>query len=202
MLEEYKHAKGYKVDTEMTAEDLKILTVEFQKVYRKEMGADFPQDPFEQIRSATEAVFGSWNGKRAIDYRRATNIPDDLGTAVNIVAMVFGNMGDDSGTGVAFTRNPATGERKMYGDYLLNAQGEDVVAGIRNTPKIENLANDMPEAYATSWRSARSSNCITKTCRMWNSPLNTANCGCCRPVMASAPPRPPLKSLWTWRAKA
>ena len=133
----------------MTAEDLQLLTVEFQKVYRKEMGADFPQDPFEQIRSATEAVFGSWNGKRAIDYRRATNIPDDLGTAVNIVAMVFGNMGDDSGTGVAFTRNPATGERKMYGDYLLNAQGEDVVAGIRNTLKIENLANDMPEAYAT-----------------------------------------------------
>jgi len=148
VLEAYKHEKGYKTDTELTAEDLKFLTAEFQKVYRREMGEDFPQDPFEQIRAATEAVFKSWNGKRAIDYRRATNIPDDLGTAVNIVAMVFGNMGDDSGTGVAFTRNPANGERKMYGDYLLNAQGEDVVAGIRNTLKIENLAKDMPEAYA------------------------------------------------------
>ena len=119
----------------------------FKAVVTKEKGFDFPQDPFEQMRLATEAVFSSWNGKRAIDYRRATNIPDDLGTAVNIVTMVFGNMGDDSGTGVAFTRNPANGERKMYGDYLLNAQGEDVVAGIRNTVKIENLANDMPEAY-------------------------------------------------------
>ncbi len=93
---------------------------------------------YEQMRLATEAVFGSWNGKRAIDYRRATGIADDLGTAVNIVTMVFGNMGWDSGTGVAFTRNPATGEAKMFGDYLLNAQGEDVVAGIRNTEPIEN----------------------------------------------------------------
>ena len=93
---------------------------------------------------ATEAVFKSWKGKRAIDYRRATNISDDLGTAVNIVTMVFGNMGDDSGTGVAFTRNPSTGDKKMMGEYLMNAQGEDVVAGIRNTQPIERLAKKMP----------------------------------------------------------
>ena len=99
------------------------------------------------MKLATEAVFGSWNGKRAIDYRRAENIPDDLGTAVNIVTMVFGNMGWESGTGVAFTRNPSTGERKLFGEYLLNAQGEDVVAGIRNTDDITKMKETLPEAY-------------------------------------------------------
>ena len=145
-LDEAKKAKGVKNDTELTADDLKALVEKFKAVTKKEKGFDFPQEPLEQLRLATEAVFGSWNGKRAVDYRRATNIPDDLGTAVNIVTMVFGNMGNDSGTGVAFTRNPATGERKLYGDYLLNAQGEDVVAGIRNTEKIDTLGNDLPEA--------------------------------------------------------
>ncbi|NMB69331.1 MAG: pyruvate, phosphate dikinase [Chloroflexi bacterium] len=147
VLDEHKAIKGYKLDTDLNAEDLKELVAEFKKVTRKHKGFDFPQDPLEQMRLATEAVFKSWQGKRAVDYRRATGIPDDLGTAVNIVTMVFGNMGNDSGTGVAFTRNPATGEKKMYGDYLLNAQGEDVVAGIRNTEKIENMAKDLPEAY-------------------------------------------------------
>lgn len=147
VLEEYKREKGAKLDTDLTAEHLKELTDIFKGVVRKELGFDFPMDPYEQMKLATEAVFKSWNGKRAVDYRRATNIPDDLGTAVNIVTMVFGNMGNDSGTGVAFTRNPATGEKKLYGDYLLNAQGEDVVAGIRNTEKIENLERDMPECY-------------------------------------------------------
>jgi len=147
VLEAYKEKKGVKSDTDLNADDWKILTNQFKEVVRKEKGFDFPQDPIKQLELATEAVFKSWNGKRAIDYRRATNIPDDLGTAVNIVAMIFGNMGYDSGTGVAFTRNPATGEKKMYGDYLLNAQGEDVVAGIRNTEKIENLEKDMKEAY-------------------------------------------------------
>ncbi|MEW6178504.1 MAG: pyruvate, phosphate dikinase [Chloroflexota bacterium] len=147
VLEEYKREKGARLDTDLTAEHLKELTEIFKGVVRKELGFDFPMDPFEQMKLATEAVFKSWNGKRAVDYRRATNIPDDLGTAVNIVTMVFGNMGNDSGTGVAFTRNPATGEKKLYGDYLLNAQGEDVVAGIRNTEKIENLEKDMPECY-------------------------------------------------------
>jgi pyruvate,orthophosphate dikinase len=144
---EYKEKKGVKADTELTAEDWKALTDTFKKVVRANRGFDFPQDPYEQLRLATEAVFKSWNGKRAVDYRNAAGIAHDLGTAVNIVTMVFGNMGWNSGTGVAFTRDPATGEKKLYGDYLLNAQGEDVVAGIRNTEKIENLGKDLPEAY-------------------------------------------------------
>ncbi len=146
-LADYKQQKGYKLDTEMNADDWQAITNAFKAVVRKEKGFDFPQDPLKQLSLATEAVFKSWNGKRAIDYRRATNIPDDLGTAVNIVTMVFGNMGEDSGTGVAFTRDPSTGERKMFGEYLLNAQGEDVVAGIRNAEKIEHLNSNMPEAY-------------------------------------------------------
>jgi pyruvate, orthophosphate dikinase len=146
-LKEYKHKKGYKLDTEMTADDWKEMVREFRAVVKKHQGFDFPQDPFKQLELATEAVFKSWNGKRAVDYRNHEGIPHDLGTAVNIVTMVFGNMGDDSGTGVAFTRNPSTGEKKMMGDYLLNAQGEDVVAGIRNTEPIENLKNYMPAAY-------------------------------------------------------
>ncbi len=147
VLEAYKHQKGAKSDTDLTAEDLKALTEKFKAVTRQEKGFDFPQDPMKQLELATEAVFKSWNGKRAVDYRRATNIPDDLGTAVNIVTMVFGNMGWESGTGVAFTRDPQTGEATMFGDYLLNAQGEDVVAGIRNTEKIINMQKDLPEAY-------------------------------------------------------
>lgn len=144
---EYKEKKGVNADTELTAEDWKAITETFKKVVRENRGFDFPQDPIEQLRLATEAVFKSWNGKRAVDYRNAAGIAHDLGTAVNIVTMVFGNMGWNSGTGVAFTRDPANGEKKMYGDYLLNAQGEDVVAGIRNTEMITNLANVLPEAY-------------------------------------------------------
>ncbi len=147
VLEAYKHQKGAKSDTDLTAADLKVLTERFKSVVREEKGFDFPQEPLEQLKLAMEAVFKSWNGKRAVDYRRATNIPDDLGTAVNIVTMVFGNMGWDSGTGVAFTREPNTGEAVMFGEYLLNAQGEDVVAGIRNTEKIVKLEKELPEAY-------------------------------------------------------
>jgi len=145
---EYKKRKGYKLDVEMTAEDWKSLVVTFKEAFKKHVGFDFPQDVYQQLEMATKAVFESWMGKRAIDYRRATNISDDLGTAVNIVTMVFGNMGDDSGTGVAFTRNPSTGDKKMMGDYLLNAQGEDVVAGIRNADPIEHMQKTMPEVYA------------------------------------------------------
>ncbi len=147
VLDDFKKEKGAKVDTDLTAADLQELIVKYKAVVKKIKGFDFPQDPFEQMRLATEAVFGSWNGKRAVDYRRAAGIADDLGTAVNIVTMVFGNMGWDSGTGVAFTRNPSTGERKLFGEYLLNAQGEDVVAGIRNTESIEKMGKDLPEAY-------------------------------------------------------
>jgi pyruvate,orthophosphate dikinase len=146
-MEEFKHKKGAKLDTDLTADDLKELVVIFKKVVRENKGFDFPQDPTEQLKLATEAVFGSWMGKRAVDYRRAENIPDNLGTAVNIVTMVFGNTGWESGTGVAFTRNPINGDAQMYGDYLLNAQGEDVVAGIRNTDPIVKMSETLPEAY-------------------------------------------------------
>jgi len=111
-LKEYKHKKGYKLDTEMTADDWKEMVREFREVVKKHKGFDFPQDPFKQLELATKAVFESWNGKRAVDYRNHEGIPHDLGTAVNIVTMVFGNMGDDSGTGVAFTRNPSTGDKR------------------------------------------------------------------------------------------
>lgn len=147
VLDEYKENKGVKLDTDLEAEDWKALTEEFKQIIKQHKGFSFPQDPNEQLRLATEAVFKSWNGKRAIDYRNAAGISHDLGTAVNIQTMVFGNMGWDSGSGVAFTRDPATGEDVLYGDYLLNSQGEDVVAGIRNTEKIENLAEEMPEAF-------------------------------------------------------
>ena len=135
-------------DTDLQADDLKKLIGEFREIYRDPTGSDFPQDPREQLRLAIEAVFKSWNGKRARDYRRQNKISDELGTAVNVVAMVFGNRGMDSGTGVAFTRDPATGERVPYGDYLPNAQGEDVVAGIRNTLRLQELADLDPKSYS------------------------------------------------------
>jgi len=147
VLDEYKEKKGVALDTELEADDWKKLTAAFQKIVKKEKGFDFPQDPAEQLRMATEAVFASWNGKRAIDYRNAAGIPHDLGTAVNVMTMVFGNMEEASGTGVAFTRNPSTGENKLWGEYLLNAQGEDVVAGIRNALDIDLLNDDMPKVY-------------------------------------------------------
>ena len=147
VLDETKEARGTEADTDLTAEDLKELVEKFKKIVKSEKGFDFPQDPVEQMRLSTEAVFSSWNVKRAVDYRKAANIPDDLGTAVNIVTMVFGNSGWESGTGVAFTRNPSTGEKKLFGEYLLNAQGEDVVAGIRNADQIETMGKKLPEAY-------------------------------------------------------
>ena len=146
-LQAYKQEKGYKSDTEMTAEDWAAITEEYKKVVLEYKGSDFPQDPYKQLELAVKAVFDSWDSKRAVDYRRRESIPDDLGTAVNVQTMVFGNMGGDSGTGVAFTRDPQTGENVMFGDYLMNAQGEDVVAGIRNTSKISGLKEEMPEVY-------------------------------------------------------
>jgi len=145
-LDQYKEKKGYKLDTEMTADDWKALTETYKAVTKEHMGFEFPQDPYEQLKLATEAVFKSWNGKRAIDYRNAAGIAHDLGTGVNIVTMVFGNM-DQSGTGVAFTRNPSTGENKVWGEYLMNAQGEDVVAGVRNAADVAGMKDELPEAY-------------------------------------------------------
>src|SRR2546426_913054 len=147
-LDKLRHARGVATDPELSASDLAELVETFKGIVKQEAGVDFPNDPLEQLRYAIEAVFKSWNGKRARDYRRFEGIADDLGTAVNVQTMVFGNKGDDSGTGVAFTRNPATGERSPYGDFLTNAQGEDVVAGIRVTEPLEALAERFPDCHA------------------------------------------------------
>jgi pyruvate,orthophosphate dikinase len=146
-LDAAKRAKGVASDTDLNAEDLKALTAAFKNLVTEHAGRDFPQDPREQMDLAVNAVFGSWNSDRAVLYRRQERIPTDLGTAVNIVAMVFGNLGDDSGTGVAFTRDPGTGAQGVYGDYLTNAQGEDVVAGIRNTVPLQDLEQIDKAAY-------------------------------------------------------
>jgi pyruvate, orthophosphate dikinase len=143
-IEEYKEQTSAKTDADIPASALKQMVEDFKQIARESSGKSFPEDPYEQLKYAIEAVFASWNNKRAIDYRNFNKIPHDLGTAVNIQTMVFGNMGNDSATGVAFTRNPSTGENKLYGDYLVNAQGEDVVAGIRNTSPIDHLGSEMP----------------------------------------------------------
>ncbi|MFI5338477.1 MAG: pyruvate, phosphate dikinase [Candidatus Methylomirabilales bacterium] len=148
LLEAQKHAKKVKLDTELTAADLKELVTLFKRVVKDKTGKDFPQDPKEQLRLAINAVFGSWDNPRAVTYRRLQNISGDWGTAVNVQSMVFGNMGDNSGTGVAFTRDPGTGERRFFGEYLMNAQGEDVVAGIRTPQPISQLKKSLPKVYA------------------------------------------------------
>lgn len=147
ILDAAKEAKGVKLDNELEAEDLKKVVANYKELYKKEMGVEFPQDAKEQLMEAVKAVFRSWDNPRAIVYRRLNDIPGSWGTAVNVQAMVFGNMGDDCGTGVAFTRDPATGEKKLYGEYLMNAQGEDVVAGIRTPQPISSLHETMPEVY-------------------------------------------------------
>ncbi|WP_226641985.1 pyruvate, phosphate dikinase [Mesobacillus subterraneus] len=147
LLEETREAKGYKADPEMTAEDWKEVIQGYKNIVTKHTRKPFPQDPKEQLFLSINAVFDSWNNQRAIVYRRLNKIPSHLGTAVNIQSMVFGNMGDDSGTGVAFTRDPSTGESILYGEYLINAQGEDVVAGIRTPQPIQTLKNEMPAVY-------------------------------------------------------
>ena len=147
ILEALKHKKGVEQDNELEAEDLEVLVEEYKKLVKKIMKEDFPQDPKKQLLLAVEAVFRSWNNDRAKVYRRINKIDDNLGTAVNIQAMVFGNLGPTSGTGVAFTRNPSNGENKLYGEYLINAQGEDVVAGIRTPQTISQLEQDMPQVY-------------------------------------------------------
>jgi len=162
-LDEFKKQKGYKSDTEITADELKVLSEEFKKIVKNALGKPFPDDAKEQLEGSIKAVFKSWNGKKAVSYRRIEGIPDDWGTAVNVQAMVFGNMGDTSATGVAFTRNPATGDNLFYGEWLVNAQGEDVVAGIRTpSPLNDDTKNDqnkhlhsmqeaMPGTYKELW---------------------------------------------------
>jgi len=147
IMDAMKEEKGVTADTELDADDLKKLTFMFKDLYRQEKGEEFPQDPKVQLMEAVKAVFRSWDNPRAIVYRRLNDIPSDWGTAVNVQEMVYGNMGDDSGTGVAFTRDPSTGEKKLYGEFLMNAQGEDVVAGIRTPQLIDQLKETNPGAY-------------------------------------------------------
>lgn len=147
ILTDVKEEKGAKFDTDLTAEDLQEVIAKYKAIYKEKMGEEFPQDPKIQLMEAVKAVFRSWDNPRAIVYRRMNDIPGSWGTAVNVQAMVFGNMGETSGTGVAFTRNPSTGDNGIYGEYLINAQGEDVVAGIRTPQPISKLAEDLPECY-------------------------------------------------------
>ena len=147
ILDEIKEQKGIKYDFELSADDLKEIIARYKAIYKEKMGEEFPQEPKVQLMEAVKAVFRSWDNPRAIVYRRMNDIPGDWGTAVNVQAMVFGNMGDTSGTGVAFTRNPSTGAKGIFGEYLINAQGEDVVAGIRTPQTIDRLEQDMPECY-------------------------------------------------------
>ncbi|MFP3855431.1 MAG: pyruvate, phosphate dikinase, partial [Anaerolineales bacterium] len=147
VITEKRQEKGVKIDAELAAEDWQDVIDDFKKIIKDETGREFPEEPYEQLRLAADAVFGSWNGKRAVDYRNAAGISHELGTAVNVQTMVFGNMGENSATGVATTRNISTGEPELEGDYLINAQGEDVVAGIRQTKDIEKLSEEMPKAY-------------------------------------------------------
>ncbi len=147
LIDQMKEAKGVKLDTELTAEDLKELAGQFKAEYKAKLGTDFPTDPVEQLMGAVKAVFRSWDNPRANIYRRENDIPYSWGTAVNVQSMAFGNMGDDCGTGVAFTRNPATGEKKLFGEFLTNAQGEDVVAGVRTPMPISEMADKFPEAF-------------------------------------------------------
>ncbi len=148
LIDKMKEEKGVTQDVDLTAEDLKVLADQFKAEYKSKIGVDFPTDPKEQLMGAVKAVFRSWNNPRAIVYRRMNDIPGSWGTAVNVQMMAFGNLGDTSGTGVAFTRDPATGEKKLYGEYLINAQGEDVVAGVRTPSPIAKLEEEMPEVYA------------------------------------------------------
>jgi len=147
VMDDFKENNNYENDTELTPENLKDIVNEFKNIYREETGKDFPQDPKEQLLMAIEAVFKSWNNPRAISYRNIHELDHKMGTAVNVQSMVFGNMGDTSGTGVAFTRNPATGEKKLFGEFLINAQGEDVVAGIRTPKDIQELKDIMPDVF-------------------------------------------------------
>ena len=148
-IEKLKTRRGIHLDTELTAKDLQSLVDSFKKIVKRRSGSDFPEDPFEQLWGAIGAVFSSWNGRRAVVYREINGIPHDWGTAVNVQSMVYGNMGPNCATGVAFTRNPATGEKKFYGEYLINAQGEDVVAGVRTPEPVSKMKRELPKAYQT-----------------------------------------------------
>ena len=161
-------------------------------------GEEFPQDPKEQLMGAVKAVFRSWDNPRAIVYRRMNDIPGDWGTAVNVQTMVFGNKGNTSGTGVAFTRNPATGAKGIFGEYLINAQGEDVVAGVRTPQPISQLEKDLPECYAQFVDLAMKLENHFTICRIWSLPSRKESCTSCRPETVREPLPPPSRSPATW----
>ena len=203
ILENHKNLNGKSGDTDLAADDWKDVIEEYEAAVKRVTGKPFPQDIHDQLWGAISAVFGSWQNQRAITYRRLHAIPDSWGTAVNVQAMVFGNMGDTSATGVAFTRNPSTGTKEVYGEFLVNAQGEDVVAGIRTPQSItraraargqgeEPLARgaDAADISPSSPTSSPSSRRVIATCRTSSSRSRTASCGSCRRATASARRRP------------
>ena len=170
IFDDIKKENTVTLDTEVDIDGLKKLVIKYKEMVKKVTGNDFPEEPKEQLDMAIDAVFKSWNNKRAITYRKINKIPDDLGTAVNVQEMVFGNMGEDSGTGVGFTRNPSTGKKEYYGEYLLNAQGEDVVAGIRTPLALSHLEKDLPEAYRELTKIVDILEKITKMYKIMNLP--------------------------------
>jgi pyruvate,orthophosphate dikinase len=217
VLTQAREKAGVESDSDLTADDWKIVAEEFKGIYKTHTKQDFPNDPVEQLKLATEAVFKSWNGKRAIDYRNAAGIRHDLGTAVNICTMVFGNMGDNSATGVAMTRNASTGEKHIEGDYLMNAQGEDVVAGIRLTKDVQELKQELPEAYGEfeqicaklekHYRDMQDVEFTIEKAKLWmlqtrDGKRTAQSAGCCKRVMGSAPPSQPCALPWIWSKKA
>src|SRR5213075_2736658 len=161
----------------------------FKKLVKDRTGQAFPNDPWQQLKGAAGAVFGSWMNDRAIVYRRKYNIPEEWGTAVNVQAMVYGNTGANSGSGVAFTRNPANGTNEFYGEFLINAQGEDVVAGVRTPEPVLKLKDQMPKSYAELMAVRKPWRSISRTCRTSSSPCRAASCSCSRRATASAPLR-------------
>src|SRR6478672_11197554 len=185
VIEGLKHDRYHQAieDTKLTVDDLKELVTRFKALVKERVGREFPTSPWDQLMGAVGAVFGSWMNDRAIVYRRKYNIPSEWGTAVNVQAMVYGNTGDTSGSGVAFTRNPANGVKEFYGEFLINAQGEDVVAGVRTPEPVAELKKQMPSSSA----SARRSRSTSRTSRTSSSPSRTASSTCCRRATASAP---------------
>src|SRR5688572_6263692 len=184
--ETIKRGRNAKLDTDLDEAALREVVAAYKRLVKSQTKQDFPQEPMEQLRGARNAVFRSWNNARAQEYRRIYDIPDSIGTAVNVQMMVFGNTGDRSGTGVGFTRNPATGAKEFFGEFLINAQGEDVVAGIRTPQPIVQLERVMPKAYKQLRDITTGSSGITKTSRTSNSPSRTRSSTCCRRAAASA----------------
>jgi pyruvate,orthophosphate dikinase len=197
-----KYKYGVKQDTEVPAEGLIELCHAYKEVYKKHTGKDFPQDPYAQLEAAIEAVFKSWMQHRAVRYREVENIKGLLGTAVNVQSMVYGNMGDDSGTGVAFTRNPSTGENKFYGEFLVNAQAKTSSQAFARRSRSRKCPPGTRRSTSSSWKSRTSWNTTTTRCTPSSSRSSAAHCSCSRPAPASGPARPPCALPATWSRRS